>query len=106
MLEYETFDNNDLNSNNKNNLTSSTNSIEIIGISILPNNLGKIMSSIPICKIANIIKWTVKKDHKFKIISIIAKNTIIFFRLLLDYHYIYHLFFSSNILVVLTIREN
>ena len=60
-FENETFDNNDSNTNNKENLTGGTNSIEIIGIIILPNNLDKIISSVPICKIANIIKWIIKK---------------------------------------------
>ena len=51
-------------SNNKQNLSGGTNldaNSDIIGITELPNGQGKIISTVPICKILNIIQWIIRK---------------------------------------------
>lgn len=54
--------NNKSNKNNEHNLSGgSDTSLNIIGITELSNGQGKIISTVPICKISNIIQWIIRK---------------------------------------------
>ena len=52
--------NNKTNTNEEQTLLGGLNTNQI-GITNLPNELGKIISTVPICKISNIIQWIIRK---------------------------------------------